>query len=63
MKQGDLVRIKNTAYTHMFYPEIVGRTGMLIDHHLAESLEAVEVFEVLVAGTIMHIEPMNVEPA
>ena len=60
MKQGDLVRIKNTQYYLMFFPKLVGRTGVIIGLLPRASQE---IFEVLVAGEIMDIETRHLEPA
>jgi hypothetical protein len=54
MSPGDLVRIKNAAGTRMFYPEIVGKVGVLISVEGASAMpEAVKVLEVLVGEQIM----------
>ena len=64
MSPGDLVRIKNTAGTLMFYPEIVGKVGVLISVEGASAMpEAVKVLEVLVGEQIMLLALEYLEPA
>ena len=64
MKQGDIVRIKNAAGTRMFYPEIVGKVGVLISAEGASAMpEAVKVLEVLVGEQIMLLALEYLEPA
>ena len=56
MSPGDLVRIKNTAGTLMFYPEIVGKVGVLISVEGASAMpEAVKVLVVLVGEKMMFL--------
>jgi hypothetical protein len=64
MSPGDLVRIKNAAGTRMFYPEIVGKVGVLISDEGASAMpEAVKVLEVLVGEQIMLLALDYLEPA
>jgi hypothetical protein len=64
MSPGDLVRIKNAAGTRMFYPEIVGKVGVLISVEGASAMpEAVKVLEVLVGEQIMLLALDYLEPA
>jgi len=65
MKQGDLVRIRNTAGTQMFFPEIVGKVGVLISHDPAEYPvpRSVRALEVLVGEKMMFIALDYLEPA
>jgi hypothetical protein len=64
MSPGDLVRIKNAAGTRMFYPEIVGKAGVLISVEGASAMpEAVKVLEVLVGEQIMLLALEYLEPA
>jgi hypothetical protein len=64
MSPGDLVRIKNAAGTRMFYPEIVGKVGVLISVEGASAMpEAVKVLEVLVGEQIMLLALEYLEPA
>ncbi|NDC24243.1 MAG: hypothetical protein EBZ49_08965 [Proteobacteria bacterium] len=64
MSPGDLVRIKNTAGTLMFYPEIVGKVGVLISVEGASAMpEAVKVLVVLVGEKMMYIGFEALEPA
>jgi hypothetical protein len=64
MSPGDLVRIKNAAGTRMFYPEIVGKVGVLISVEGASAMpEAVKVLEVLVGEQNMLLALEYLEPA
>jgi hypothetical protein len=64
MSPGDLVRIKKAAGTRMFYPEIVGKVGVLISAEGASAMpEAVKVLEVLVGEQIMLLALEYLEPA
>jgi hypothetical protein len=63
MKQGDLVRIKNAAGTRMFYPEIVGKVGVLISDEGASAMPEVVIAEVLAGEQIMLIALEYLEPA
>ncbi len=63
MSPGDLVRIKNAAGTRMFYPEIVGKVGVLISVEGASAMpEAVKVIEFAPDGTILHVEGASAMP-
>jgi len=50
MRPGDLVRIRRTAGTQMFFPEIVGKVGVLISD---EDIDRSSAVEVLVGEQIM----------
>lgn len=65
MSPGDLVRIRNTASTQMFFPEIVGKVGVLISYDPAEYPvpNSVRVLEVLVGEKLMLIGFEALEPA
>ena len=65
MSPGDLVRIRNTASTQMFFPEIVGKVGMLISRDPTEYPvpNSVRMLEVLVGEKLMLIGFEALEPA
>ena len=63
MSPGDLVRIKNAAGTRMFYPEIVGKVGVLISAEGASAMPEAVIAEVLVGEQIMLIALEYLEPA
>ena len=59
------MRIRNTAGTQMFFPEIVGKVGVLISHDPSEYPvpRSVRVLEVLVGEKLMLIGFEALEPA
>ena len=65
MSPGDLVRIRNTANTQMFFPEIVGKVGVLISLDPTEYRvpNSVRALEVLVGEKVMFIALDYLEPA
>jgi hypothetical protein len=60
MRPGDLVRVKNGMYYRMFYPELVDRVGVITGViHFGVDL----MFEVLLGGELVDLDPRSLERA